>query len=140
MNQYVTILTAQAQITYQKCMLKLDTLIKDRSRQMRRLSDDTMNVSDSEERLKQVQSTQDTAMKKTHTTAVVIQEATAIIEVEETTTNLEEAVIHVAEATIAMAGVEEITTTIEMATAIQEARQRHIRGPEVEVIEAAIET
>ena len=101
-----------------------------------------MNVSDSEERLKQVQSTQDMAMKKTHTTAVVIQEATAIIAGEETTTNPGEAAIHVAEVMIAMAGVEEITpaTTIEMAIAIQEARQRHLLGPEVEVIEVAIET
>ena len=82
------------------------------------------------------------AMKKTHITAVVIQEVTAIIVAEETTTNLEEAVIHVAEVMIAMAGVEEITpaTTIEMAIAIQEARQRHRLGPEVEVIEAMIET
>ena len=45
---------------------------------MKRLSDDTMNASDLEERLKQVQFTQDVVMKRTHTTAVVIQEATAI--------------------------------------------------------------
>ena len=73
---------------------------------------------------------------------MAIQEATAIIAVEEITTNLEETVIHVAEVMIAMAGVEEITpaTTTEMAIAIQEARQRHLQGPEVEVIEVAIET
>ena len=101
-----------------------------------------MNVSDLEERLKQIQFTQDLVMKKTHTIAVVIQEATAIIAVEETTTNREIAVIRGAEATTAMAGVEEITlaTTIEMATAIQEARRRHLLGPEVEVIKVAIET
>ena len=109
---------------------------------MNRSSDDTMNASDLEERLKQVQFTQDMAMKKTHTIAVVIQEATATTAVEETTIKLEEAVIHAAEAMTAMAEVEEITQAIitEMATAIQEARQRNLLGPEVEVIEAMIET
>ena len=101
-----------------------------------------MSASGSGERLKQVQFTQDMVMKKTHTTAVVIQEATATIAVEETTTNLEEAVIHVAEATTATAEVEEITpaTTTETAIATQEAKQRHLLGPEEEVIEATTET
>ena len=81
-------------------------------------------------------------MKKTHTTAVGIQEATAIIAVEETTTNLEETVTHVAETAIATAGVEVTTPVIttETTTATQEVRQRHPLGPEVEVIEVAIET
>ena len=80
-------------------------------------------------------------MKKTHTTAVVTPEATAIIVVEETTTNLEETVIHAAEVMTAIAGVEETTPvkTTEMATAIQEVRQRHPPDPEEEVIEATIE-
>ena len=101
-----------------------------------------MSASDSEERLKQVRSIQDMAMKKTHTTEVVIQEATATIAVEGITTNLEETVTHVAEATIATAEVEETTPAIitEMAIATQEARQRHLLGPEEEVIEATIET
>ena len=100
-----------------------------------------MNASDLEERSKQVQFTQDMVMKKTHTTAVVIQEATAIIVVEKITTNREVTVIHEAEAMTAMAGVEETTPVIltEMATAIQEARQRHLLDPEEEVIEATIE-
>ena len=108
---------------------------------MKRSSDDTMNASDSGERSKQVQFTQDMVMKKTHTTAVVIQEATAIIAVEETTTNPEVTATHEAEATTAMAGVEETTpaTTTEMAIAIQEAKHRHLRGPEEEVIEAMID-
>ena len=108
---------------------------------MKRSSDDTMSVSGSGERLKQVQFTQDMEMKKTQTTAVVIQEATAIIVVEETTINLGETVIHVAEAMTAMAEAEETTPviTIEIATAIQEAKQRHLLGPEKEVIEATTE-
>ena len=86
-----------------------------------------MSASDLEERLKQVRFTQDMAMKKTHTIAVVIQEATATTAAEGTTTNLEEAVIHVAEATTAMAGVEATTPAITTgtATATQEVRQRH---------------
>ena len=90
-----------------------------------------MSVSDLEERSKQVQFTQDMTMKKTHTTAVAIQEATVIIAVEETAINQEVAANHVAEATTDMAKVEEITpvTTTEMATAIQEVRQRHLLGP-----------
>ena len=68
-------------------------------------------------------------MKKTHTTAVVIQEATAIIAVEKTTTHLEETVIHVTEAMTAIAGVEATTPAITAgtATATQEVRQRHQR-------------
>ena len=70
-------------------------------------------------------------MKKIHTAAVAFQEATAIIAVEETTTNLEETVIHVAEAAIATAGVEVKTPAIttETITATQEVKQRH--QPEV---------
>ena len=80
-------------------------------------------------------------MKKTHTIVVVNQEATATIAVEGITTNLEETVTHVAEVTIAMAEVEENTpaTTTETAIATQEVRQRHLLGPEEEVIEAMIE-
>ena len=72
---------------------------------------------------------------------MVIQEATATTAVEETTTKLEEAVIHAAEAMTFMAEVEEITQAIitEMATAIQEARQRHLLDPEEEVIKAMTE-
>ena len=100
-----------------------------------------MNVSDLEERLKQVQFTQDTARKKTHTTVVGIQEVTAITVVEVTTTNLEETAIHVVEAMTATVEVEETTqaTKTEMTTAIQKVRQRHLLGPEEEVIEATIE-
>ena len=99
-----------------------------------------MSASDSEERLKQVRFTQDMVMKKTHTIAVVIQEATATIAAEGIT-NQEETVTHVVEATIATAEVEETTpaTTTETAIATQEVRQRHLLGPEEEVIEATIE-
>ena len=109
---------------------------------MKRSSDDTMNASDLEERLRQVQFTQDTVMKKTHTTAVAFQEVTATIAVEETTTNPEETVIHVVEAMTATVGAEETTpvTTIEMATATQAVRQHHLLDPQEQVIEAAIET
>ena len=80
-------------------------------------------------------------MKRTHTTAMVIQEATAIIAVEGTTTNLEETAIHVAEVTTAIAGVEATTPAITtgMVTAIQEVRQRHPIDQEEEVIEETIE-
>ena len=55
---------------------------------------------------------------------------------------LPETVTHVAEAAISMAEVEETTpaTTTETAIATQEVRQRHLLGPEEEVIEATIET
>ena len=100
-----------------------------------------MSASDSEERSKQVRFTQDMVMKKTHTIVVVIQEATATIAAEGITTNREETVTHVAEATIATAEVEETTpaTTTETVIATQEVRQRHLLGPEEEVIEATIE-
>ena len=100
-----------------------------------------MSASDLEERSRQVRSIQDMAMKKTHTIVAVIQEATATIAAEGITSR-EETVTHVAEATIAMAEVEETTPAIitEMAIATQEARQRHLLGPEEEVIEATIET
>ena len=80
-------------------------------------------------------------MKKIHTTAVAFQEATAIIAVEEATTNQEATAIHVAEATIAITEVEETTPVIttEMATAIQEVRQHHLLDSEEEVIEATTE-
>ena len=80
-------------------------------------------------------------MKKTHTTEVVIQEATAIIAVEGITTNQEETVTHVAEATMATAEVEETTPAIitETAIATQEVRQRHPIDQEEEVIEEKIE-
>ena len=81
-------------------------------------------------------------MKKTHTIVVVIQEATATIAAEGITTNREETVTHVAEATMATAEVEETTPAIitETAIATLEGRQRHLLGPEEEVIEATIET
>ena len=99
-------------------------------------------MSDLEERSKQVQFTQVTAMKKIHTTAVVFQEATAIIAVEEATTNPEVTAIHVVEAMTATAGAEETNpvTTIEMAIATQAVRQHYLLGPEEEVIEATTET
>ena len=98
-------------------------------------------MSDLDERSKQVRFTQVTAMKKTHTTAVVFQEATATIAVEEATTDPEVTATHVVEAMTAIIEVEETTPVIttETAIAIQEAKHRHLQGPEEEAIEAMTE-
>ena len=81
------------------------------------------------------------AIKKTRTTEDDIQEVRAIIAVDKTTTNQEETAFHVAEATMAMAGVEVTTPVLitETITATQEVRQRHQLGPKEEVIEDTIE-
>ena len=100
-----------------------------------------MSVRDLEERAKQGRSTQDTAMKRIHTTEVVSQEATATIVVEGIVTHHEATVIHVAEETTAMAEAEVtiIATTIGTTIATQVATQRHQPEREDEVTEAAQE-
>ena len=92
-------------------------------------------MSNLEERSKQAQFTQVTAMKKIHTTAVAFQEATAIIAVEETTTNPEVTATHVVEAMTATIEVEETTPAITTETIAdtQVATQRHQPGTADEV-------
>ena len=100
-----------------------------------------MNVSDLDERLRQVTFTQVTAMTKTHITVVDTQEAIAIIAVKETTVNQEVTAIHLAEA-VAVITEGEVTNpaiTTGMTIAIQEAGKRHLIGQEEEVTEAMTE-
>ena len=108
---------------------------------MKRLLSDTTNLSDLGERSKQVQSTQDTKMRRIHIIEVDTQVVTAIIAAGAKTTHRKATAIQAAEEALITAEVEETTTVMvkKAMIATQGARQHHLPGPEEEVTEATTE-